>query len=106
MTAEAIVKGLPDRFKEDEAAGFEAVVHLQLSGEGGGDFTVTVKEGTCTVEEGLHGAADCEVRTKASTYVDTEMGKTNPTMAVMMGKIKVKNVPVLTQFINCFERLK
>jgi putative sterol carrier protein len=106
MTAAEIVKGLPSRFIEEEAIGFEARVHLKLSGEGGGDFTAVIKDGTCTVMDGLEGEPDCTVSTKAKTYVATELGDTNPTMAVMTGKIKVTNIPVLTQFINCFERLK
>lgn len=106
MTASNIVNGLPGRFIESEAIGFEARVHLKLSGEGGGNFTVEIVDGTCSVAEGLKGEADCTVSAKAKTYVEAELGETNPALAVMMGKIKVSNIAVLTQFINCFERLK
>jgi putative sterol carrier protein len=105
MTAKELVKGLPSRFKPDMASGFSGNIQLVLEGEGGGEFSVQIKDGACKVEEGLIGIPDCVVRAKASVYVDTETGKLNPTMAVMMGKIKVSNIGVLTQFIQFFERL-
>lgn len=104
-TAKDIVLSLPDRFKAEKAGEFSAIVHLLLEGDGGGEFTVTIQDGTCKVEEALTGTPDCVIRTKAKTYEDTEMGRANPTMAVMMGKIKVSNIGVATQFIPLFERL-
>ncbi len=106
MEARDIVLNLPQRFNPGKAEDFSALVHLILSGEGGGEFSVEIDEGEIKVEEGLHGKADCTVRTSAKTYVDTESGKNNPTMAVMMGKIKVSNIAVLARFIQCFEKLQ
>ncbi len=37
----------------------------------------------------MKGEAKCIVRAKASDYEDVELGRTNPQMAVMMGKIKI-----------------
>jgi putative sterol carrier protein len=105
MTAKEIVTGLPERFKPEKAGTFTGNIQLILEGEGGGEFTVHIADGTCKVSEELTGIPDCVVRAKASVYVDTETGKQNPTMAVMMGKIKVSNISVLTQFIQFFNRL-
>lgn len=104
-TAREIVLSLPERFKKDKAGDFRAIVHLILEGDGGGEFTVTINQGDCQVIDELTGTPDCVIRTKASTYADTELGRANPTMAVMMGKIKVSNIGVATQFIPLFERL-
>lgn len=104
-TARDIVLSLPDRFKASKAGDFRAIVHLLLEGEGGGEFTVTIGQGKCQVIEELTGTPDCVIRTKASVYEDTELGRSNPTMAVMMGKIKVSNIGVATQFIPLFDRL-
>lgn len=103
-TARELILNLPERFKQDEAGDFSARVHLTLEGEGGGNFTVVIHEGKCDVEEGLKGVPDCVVRSKASTYLEAETGKLNPTMAVMMGKIKVSNIGVMSQFITKFKR--
>lgn len=105
MTAREIVLGLPKRFNAAKAGDFDSIVHLNLEGDGGGIFTVKINDGNCSVTEAADGIPDCVVRTKASTYVDTEIGKSNPTMAVMMGKIKVSNIGVLSHFIQFFDRL-
>ncbi len=104
-TARDIVLSLPDRFKKEKAGDFEAVIHLMLEGEGGGEFTVRIEGGNCTVEEGMNGVPDCVIRAAAATYVDAETGKANPAMAVMMGKIKVSDIAVASRFIPLFERL-
>lgn len=104
-TARELILNLPERFKKEEVGDFSARVHLTLEGDGGGNFTVVIENGSCTVEEGLLGVPDCVVRSKASTYLEAETGKLNPTMAVMMGKIKVSNIGVMSQFITKFKRL-
>ena len=104
-TARDIVMSLPDRLKKDTPADYKANVHLDLEGDGGGQFTVTVSNGMCEVAEGFVGNPDCEVRSKATTYADTELGRENPAMAVMMGRIKVSNIGALTKFITLFHRL-
>lgn len=104
-TARDIVLSLPARFKAEKAGDFRAIIHLCLEGEGGGNFTVTIAQGTCQVIEELTGTPDCVIRTKASVYEDTELGRSNPTMAVMMGKIKVSDIGVATQFIPLFDRV-
>ncbi len=106
MEARDIVLKLPQRFNPAKAEDFAARVHLLLSGAGGGEFTVEIEDGEIRVEEGLHGEADCTVRTSAKTYVNIESGKSNPTMAVMTGKIKVSHIAVLARFIQCFEKLQ
>ena len=105
MTAREIVLGLPDRFRQDDMDPFEGIIHLKIKGDEGGEFTVTISDNKCTVTEGLTGEADCVVKTSDKTYVDTEYGRNNPGMAVMMGKIKVSNLGVLMKFINMFRRL-
>ncbi len=106
MEAKEIVENLPSRFNPDKAEDFSGIVHLILSGDGGGEFTVRINEGHIEVEPGLKGEPDCKVKTSAKTYVNIESGKSNPTMAVMTGKIKVSNLPVLARFVQCFDRLQ
>ena len=72
MTAREIVLALPSRLKADEAEGKNGTFHFQLEGENGGDFTVKVADGVCTVEEGLNGEADCVISALASDFEDAE----------------------------------
>lgn len=102
--ARDIIYSLPSRLKPDKAVGEQFTIHLNLEGEGGGLFTVTLQNEQCKVEDGHQGTADCTVTTTANTYVGIETGKTNPTMAFMTGAIKVSNIPVMMKFIQLFER--
>jgi putative sterol carrier protein len=106
MTAREIVLALPQRLKVDEAEGQSGVFQFQLEGETGGDFTVCVANGKCTVEEGLHGEPDCVISAAASDFEDAELGRVNRQMAVMMGKIKISNLGAMLKFIGMFSDLE
>jgi putative sterol carrier protein len=106
QTAREIVLGLKERFRPDKCeADTDMTFHLDFSGDTGGLFTVTVKDLNCTVSEGHVGESTCTISAKASDYEDIELGRTNPQMAFMMGKIKATNVMALMQFITFFRRL-
>ena len=105
-TAREIIFSLNDRFIADSVdEDFEATFHFELSGDDGGEFTVTIEDQECCVEEGLSGDPKCVVKAKASTYEEIELGKTNAQMAFMMGKIKISNLGAMLKFIESFERL-
>ena len=106
MTAKEIVLGLPTRLKVEESAGQTGVFQFVLEGETGGEFTVSVAEGVCTVQEGLHGEADCVISSLATDFEDAEEGRVNRQMAVMMGKIKITNLGAMLKFIGMFSDLE
>jgi putative sterol carrier protein len=104
QTAKEILYSLPGRLKEDKVEpGTEGVFHFKMEGEG--DFTITLKDKKVTVEDGLVGTPTCEVKAKAADYIDIEMGRTNPQMAFMMGKIKISNLGEMMKFMGLFRRL-
>ena len=104
-TAREIVESLETRFKPEKAEGYEGIFHLQLSGDNGGEFTISIKDQTCKVSEGLEGEPACIIRAKDKVYADVELGNTNPQMAVLMGKIKISDIGAMLDFIGMFERL-
>ena len=106
QTAAEIVRSLCDRFRPEKAGDYSAVFHLDLSGEGGGQFTVIIENGSCRVEPGLQGQAKCLVQTSAATYYDIEFGKTNAEMAFMTGKIKISNVGEMLRFVKLFNKVQ
>jgi putative sterol carrier protein len=64
----AILSRLPTALDATAAAGVEGVVQFDLTGQGGGAYYLTLRDGTCTVGEGRHptpsviltlSAADC-----------------------------------------------
>lgn len=106
MTAKEIVLALPSRLKAEEAAGQSGTFHFVLEGETGGEFTVNVAEGQCTVTEGLSGEADCVISGLATDFEDAELGRVNRQMAVMMGKIKITNLGAMLKFIGMFNDIE
>lgn len=105
-TAREILQSLPTRLKAHKlASGYETNIHFNISGDNGGEFTVHIADGVCTVADGLNGTPKCVITTKDSVYEGVELGKENPQMAVMMGKIKLTNIAEMMTFSGLFERL-
>lgn len=96
---------LKDRFRADKAEqGYETVFHLDISGDRGGKFTVSVQDGAIDVQEGFVGDAKCVLQTKDEIYEDVEWGRTNPQMAFMFGKVKVSDIGEMLDFAGLFHR--
>jgi len=104
MTIHDLFFSLPRRFKPEKAGSFSGVFHFDLTGAGGGQFTVSIENGTCAVQEGLTGKPDCTIKTAAQTHLDIEQGKANPQWAYLTGKVKVSNIAAMTQYIKLFRR--
>lgn len=104
MTAATMIQSLPSRMKTGMGAGISLVYHFKISGERGGEFTVKVDNGKCSVEPGLHGDPKCVVESTDRVYEEVEMGQTNAQMAVLFGKLKVSNIPSMLKFVEMFER--
>ena len=104
-TAADIIRTLPVRFRAEKAGSWETIFHFDISGAEGGQYTVYIQNGACTVEPGLKGDAKCVVKTSDKTYRDIELGKANPEAAFMMRKIKVSNITEMIQFTKMFRRL-
>jgi putative sterol carrier protein len=104
MTAAELIQSLPQRMKKGVGQGQQLIYHFDISGAEGGQFTVKVNDGVCTVQSGLTGEPECVVQAKDKVYVDVEMGRTNPQTAVLFGKVKVSNIPSMLSFAQMFER--
>ena len=97
-----IIKHLPNRLKTDKVGDQEGNFHWIVSGERGGEFTVTVKDAKCEVQKGLHGEPGCVIRASDQDFEDVQHGRTNAQMAVMMGKIKISNLGEMLKFMSFF----
>lgn len=104
-SAREIILSLKERFRPEKAEqGYEIIFQLDISGERGGKYTVTISDGKINIEEGLNGEAKCVVSAKDETYEDMEWGRINPQMAVMFGKVKVSDLGEILDFIPLFHR--
>lgn len=85
----AIFDGMPANLNADAAKGMNAVIQFNLSGDGGGNYNVTVKDGAATVAEGAAESPNMTMTMAAQDYVDMISGKLNGQMAFMSGKLKI-----------------
>jgi putative sterol carrier protein len=85
----AIFNGMPSQFNADAAKGMNSVIQFNLTGDGGGQYHVAIKDGACSVSEGAHASPNMTMTMAASDYVDMINGKLNGQMAFMSGKLKI-----------------
>lgn len=89
MSVAEIFSNMPQNFNADKAAGINASVVFDLSGDEGGAWTVTVADGKCDVKEGAADNPTATIKMSAADYEAMTSGQLNPMMAFMSGKIKV-----------------
>ena len=97
-TAREFIMSIPSRINPEAIADKDTSFHFQVSGDGGGDFTATIKDGKAEVTEGLTGDAKCTIKTSDKVLTAILEGKQNPQMAVLMGKLKISNLSEMMKF--------
>jgi putative sterol carrier protein len=88
LTARRIIEEMPDNFRPERAGRANAAIQFQLSGEGGGNWYVVIKDRTCTVTEGVTESAQATIRMEASDYVALATGKLGGMKAFATGRVK------------------
>ncbi|ARA93409.1 MAG: sterol-binding protein [Bacteroidetes bacterium] len=92
-----------ERFIPERAEGIDGVVVLDLSGEGGGTYSLIIQNQTLTIEEGARPDPTVTVRASAADWLAIHNGEINPMMAMMQGKVKIKgSMAVATRFQGMF----
>jgi putative sterol carrier protein len=81
---------MPSRFRADKAQGVNAVIQYDITGEGGGTWNATIKDGACAVAEGAAASPNLTLTIAGQDWLDMLAGKLNPQMAFMSGKLKLK----------------
>ena len=89
-TAQEIFDALPGRFNGQAAGTWETIIQFNLTGDGGGEWHMDVKDGKCSVESGKTATPKATLNTDAATWVGINTGAVNPMTAFMTGKIKVQ----------------
>jgi putative sterol carrier protein len=81
---------MPGRFKADRAAGTNATIQYDISGEGGGTWHAVIKDGACTVASGPATNPNLTLQIGAQEWLDMTSGKQSGQMLFMSGKLKLK----------------
>lgn len=95
--------GLGDRFAADHAKGVSATMQYTLSGDGGGEWTVTIEDGQFKgVETGGVEKPTLHIMMDASKFIDMANGDLDGRKAFLTRKLKVKGNIALAQKMQKF----
>jgi putative sterol carrier protein len=89
FTISSLMEKLPDFFLPEKAAGVDAVIQFNLTGENGGDWFITIKEGTLKVDSGKFEYPKLSITADAQDMLDIFTGKLNAMAAFSSGKLKL-----------------
>lgn len=81
--------GLPKQFKADAAGDMKAVYYFNVTGEGGGDYTIAIADKKCTVEKAKPEKPDLTVTIAAPDMLALSKGELDPMAAFMTGKLTI-----------------
>ena len=90
MSVKPIFDAMPLSINRDAAKDANTVYQFNLSGEGGGQFAVRIKNGDCTVEEGTTTAPDVTISAAAEDYMNIVTGAYPFGLAFVNGRLKVE----------------
>jgi predicted Zn finger-like uncharacterized protein len=95
------------RFLPEKAAGVDAHIWYELTGEDGGSWTVIIRNGGAEVKAGPDPSAKTHVVMADKTYMKLATNKLDSRVAFMLGKIKIKgDKQSVVSVRECFEAAK
>jgi putative sterol carrier protein len=104
VSVQQLIERMPKAFLPEKAVGVNALVQYKLTGDGGGDWIITIKDGACSVQPGTTPTPAMTLAADANDYQDLITGKLNPMTAFMQGKVKVSgDLNLAMKLMNFFK---
>lgn len=95
---------LISRLDLERLAHATANLHLHLSGEGAGDFTLLLANGRAETRPGLVGDGACRLECSAETWARIACGELTPEAAFMNGAVAVSDLPAMMEILRLFAK--
>jgi putative sterol carrier protein len=89
-TIQEVFDLMPSRFLPEQAGDMNAVIQFNLSGEGGGQWLVTIANREAQAAQGTAANPTMTFSATAADYLAIINGQLNAMNAFMQGKVKVK----------------
>lgn len=103
MDPKQLFEKMPAAFVAEKAAGVNAVIQINLTGDKGGTWSVNIADGQCTVDEVPAESPSMALTMDAGDYTAMVGGKLPPMTAFMQGKIKLQgDMGLAMKFQNMF----
>jgi putative sterol carrier protein len=81
---------MPSRFQPSKAAGLNATIQYDITGDQAGTWHAVIKDGTCAVNGGAAASPSLTLTMSSQDWLDMLAGKLTGQMAFMSGKLKLK----------------
>jgi len=91
---------MPGVFDADAAQDLDAVFQFEITGDGGGNWTIVVKNGACEISEGTHDAPSVTLTMSAETWLGMINKEINGMQAFMGGQLKAAGDIMLAQRVE------
>jgi len=91
---------MPEVFNANAAQGLDAVFQYEITGDGGGNWSIIVKDGACQVAEGVNESPTVTLTMSAETWLGIVNKQTNGMQAFMSGQLKATGDIMLAQRIE------
>jgi len=102
-SAAMFLESLPLVFQPGQSEGLNTVYHFSFTGDENLEGTVTIREKTLAVQDGLEGRPDLHVTADSQTWIKFLAKEINLVKALVTRKIKIKGSPKLMMaFAKCF----
>ena len=83
-------EGMPGRFIPEKSEGIDATISYNITGKGGGKWTIKIKDRKMTLEEGILREPTVYLLARDKDYHDIVTGKLDGATAVVTGKLKIE----------------
>lgn len=104
LSIQDLMDKMPSAFLPEKAEGVDVVIQFNFEGDDGGDWYVTIKDGTCTIDKGQYDNPTMALTAASSDYVDLVTGKLDGMQAFMQGKLKLKgDLNLAMKMMNYFD---
>lgn len=101
-----VFEKMPLVFDAAAASGVTEIFQFHVSGPGGGDWNVTVKDQTCSVAQGVHASPTVTLAMADVDWLGIVNGTLNGMTAFMTGKLKATGNIMAAQRIQSLFPLK
>ena len=92
-SAQSVIESLPFMVREDRTAGIDLTFELRLTGDGGGVWSVQVKDGICDVVSGFAVRADVRYTADAQIWCGVALGLIDPRDLFRRGLLQKEGGP-------------
>jgi putative sterol carrier protein len=89
ITVQQLIQNHEKAFQADKAPGIDAIIQYHLTGDQGGDWIITLKDGVCKVAQGIAENPKMSLTADAQEFRDILLGKMDGMAAFMQGKLKL-----------------